>query len=69
MDKLGNGATAQLARWVAGLTHCDLPERTKAVARLAILDTLGCGAYGFVTPWTQAMYQWAQAGEIGRAHV
>lgn len=58
----GNGPTMQLARWVAGLNYRDLPERTRSVVRLAILDTVGCGVYGFVTPWTQAMFQWVKAG-------
>ena len=58
----GNGPTMQLARWVAGLDYRDLPERTRSVVRLAILDTVGCGIYGFVTPWTQAMFQWVKAG-------
>ncbi len=60
--KLGQGATMQVARWVAGLTHKDLPTRTKDVVRLAILDTVGCGVYGYQTPWTQALLKWAQAG-------
>ena len=59
---LGNGATMQLARWISTLDHKDLPERTRQVVRLAILDTLGCGVYGYATPWTQAMLKWAQAG-------
>lgn len=59
---LGNGATVRLARWVAGLTYRDLPQRTREVARLALLDTLGCGVYGYETPWTQALLKWTQAG-------
>ena len=66
----GNGATLQLARWVAGLNHKDLPERTKTVVRLALLDTVGCGVYGYATPWTQALLRWAQAGGgTGRSRV
>ena len=61
-NKLGQGPTMQLARWIAGLTHKDLPQRTKEVVRLAILDTVGCGVYGFQTPWTQALLKWTQAG-------
>ncbi len=61
-QQLGQGATQQLARWVAGLTYKDLPTRSKEVVRLAILDTVGCGTYGFQTPWTQALLKWAQAG-------
>ncbi len=68
---LGNGATMQLARWISTLAYTDLPERTRHVVRLAILDTVGCGVYGYATPWTQALLQWAQAGggTAGRARV
>ena len=62
---LGNGPTLQLSRWVSTLNHKDLPERTKKVVRLAILDTVGCGVYGYATPWTQALLKWAQAGGGG----
>jgi 2-methylcitrate dehydratase PrpD len=27
-----------------------------------LLDTVGCGVYGYATPWTQALLKWAQAG-------
>ena len=58
----GNTPTMQTSHRVAGLNDRDLPERTRSVVRLAILDTVGCGIYGFVTPWTQAMFQWVKAG-------
>lgn len=61
-DQLGNGPTMQLARWIAGATWADIPERTRAVARLALFDTIGCGTYGYETPWTRALLGWAQAG-------
>ena len=60
--KLGAGPTMQLAEWVSTLTYGDLPARTKAVVRLALLDTVGCGVYGYQTPWTLALLKWAQAG-------
>jgi 2-methylcitrate dehydratase PrpD len=60
--KLGNGATMQLARWVSALTYSELPDRTKNAVRLALLDTLGCGVYGYETPWTRILLQWVQAG-------
>lgn len=63
----GNGATLQLARWIAALRYNDLPARTKDVVRLALLDTVGCGVYGYATPWTQALLKWAQAGG-GKGH-
>jgi 2-methylcitrate dehydratase PrpD len=66
----GNGATLQLARWIAALNYKDLPERTKHVVRLALLDTVGCGVYGYATPWTQVLLKWAQAsGGKGRSRV
>ena len=60
--QLGNGPTMQLAQWISTLTYGDLPARTKAVVRLALLDTVGCGVYGYQTPWTLALLKWAQAG-------
>ena len=63
------GATLRLARWVAGLTYKDLPARTRDVVRLAIFDTVGCGVYGFQTPWTQALLKWAQAGGAAGARM
>ncbi len=64
------GVTLQLARWIAGLTYKDLPARARDVVRLAIFDTVGCGVYGYQTPWTQALLKWAQAsGGKGRARV
>jgi len=56
-----------LARWVSGLAYAKLPERTRAVVRLALLDTIGCGVHGFDTPWTRAILEWARAGGGGRA--
>jgi 2-methylcitrate dehydratase PrpD len=56
------GDTMALSRWIAGLQYADLPERTREVIRLALLDTLGCGVYGFETAWTQMLLQWARAG-------
>jgi len=61
-QQLGNGPTLQLARWISNLKWADLPERTKAVARLALFDTVGCGTYGYETAWTQALLGWAQVG-------
>lgn len=65
-QRYGNGATMQLARWIAGLNYQDVPERTRAVVRPVLLDTLGCGIYGYATPWTQAILQWAQAGAAAK---
>ena len=57
--------TRELAGWIAGLRHADLPERTRQVVRCAILDTAGCGLYGYRTPWAQMLLKWAQGGGIG----
>jgi len=55
-------ATRELASWVSGLKYADLPPRTREVVRCALLDTLGCGVYGYVTPWARTLLQWARAG-------
>lgn len=54
--------TRELANWIAHLRHEDVPERTRRVVRCAILDTLGCGVYGYSTPWAKLLLQWARAG-------
>ena len=55
-------ATREVADWIRGLRYEDLPQRTREVVRCAILDTLGCGVYGYETPWAQMLLQWARAG-------
>jgi 2-methylcitrate dehydratase PrpD len=54
--------TRQLADWISGLRYAQVPARTREVMRIAILDTLGCGIYGFGTPWADAVLRWARAG-------
>lgn len=54
--------TREVAGWVAALRSGDLPDRTKEVARCALLDTVGCGVYGFNTPWAKMLLSWARAG-------
>jgi 2-methylcitrate dehydratase PrpD len=54
--------TLEVAEWVARLSYSDLPERTKTVVRCALLDTIGCGVYGFNTPWAGMLLSWARAG-------
>jgi len=56
------GATIELARWISTLKYVDLPVRTREVVRLALLDTVGAGVYGFETPWTKTLLEWVQAG-------
>ena len=57
--------TREVASWVAALRYGDLPDRTKEVARCALLDTVGCGVYGFNTPWAKMLLSWARAGGAG----
>ncbi len=54
--------TREVASWITNLRHADLPERTRQVVRCAILDTAGCGVYGYSTPWAQMLLKWAQSG-------
>ncbi|MGH8641656.1 MAG: MmgE/PrpD family protein, partial [Burkholderiales bacterium] len=56
-----NAPTRELAGWISRLRYADLPPRTTAVVRLALLDTLGCGVYGHSTPWARTLLQWARA--------
>lgn len=53
--------TRELASWVAHLRYSDVPSRTREVIRLALFDTLGCGVYGYATPWAKMLLQWARA--------
>jgi len=57
-----NAPTRELAAWVSHLRYPDLSERTTETIRLALLDTLGCGTYGYVTPWAKTLLKWARAG-------
>ncbi len=63
--------TRELANWIAGLRYEDLPQRTREVVRIAILDTVGAGVYGYSTPWAQMLLAWAKRGaaSAGEAHV
>ncbi len=54
--------TRELAAWVSRLRYPDLPARTREVVRVLLLDTLGCGVYGYATPWAKTLLQWARAG-------
>jgi 2-methylcitrate dehydratase PrpD len=57
--------TREVANWVATLTYDDLPQRTREVVRIAILDTIGAGVYGYCTPWAQMLLTWARRGTTG----
>ena len=58
--------TRELAAWISGLKYEDIPQRTREVVRIAILDTLGCGVYGYSTPWADMMLRWARTGGAGK---
>ena len=55
-------ATRHLASWISQLDYEDLPQRTREVVRSALLDTIGCGVYGYKTPWAQMLLAWARGG-------
>lgn len=56
------GPTREIASWISNLRYEDLPQRTREVVRCALLDTLGCGVYGYSTPWAKMLLAWARAG-------
>jgi len=65
-DRRAIGApTRELADWISSLRYEDVPPRTREVARIAILDTLGCGIYGWNTPWATTLLKWARSGGSG----
>jgi 2-methylcitrate dehydratase PrpD len=65
-DSTARGPTRELARWVSALGYRDLSSRTKEVVRMLLLDTLGCGVYGYATPWAKTLLDWAKAGAPAR---
>ncbi len=66
-DRRAAGApTRELAAWISDLKYEDVPARTREVARIAILDTLGCGLYGWSTPWADMVLRWARTGSGGK---
>jgi 2-methylcitrate dehydratase PrpD len=58
--------TRELARWVSSLKYSDLPPRSREVVRILLLDSVGCGLYGYATPWAKMLLQWARAGAPAR---
>ncbi|MFO0254183.1 MAG: MmgE/PrpD family protein [Betaproteobacteria bacterium] len=65
-DRRAIGApTRELADWISSLRYEYVPPRTREVARIAILDTLGCGLYGWNTPWATTLLKWARSGGSG----
>lgn len=61
--------TRELARWIASLRYEDLPQRTREVVRISLLDTLGAAIYGHSTPWAQMLLAWTRRGQGSEARV
>ena len=61
------GTTREIATWVSGLRHKDIPDHVRQALRLLALDTVGAALIGMVQPWTQAIRAWALAGAPGPA--
>ncbi len=61
-----NAPTRELAGWISRLRYADLPPRTREVVRILLLDSVGCGVYGYATPWAKMLLQWAKAGAAAR---
>ena len=53
------GTTLTLAKFIAELKREDIPESTRSVAVKALIDGIGCGLYGLLTPWAQLIHQFA----------
>jgi 2-methylcitrate dehydratase PrpD len=62
-----NTPTRELAGWISRLRHADLSPRTREVVRTLLLDTLGCGVYGYETPWAAKLLEWARVGTPKKA--
>lgn len=62
------GPTLDLAGWIAGLAPDAIPERSRAVIRHAVLDTLACALHGRELEWTRIAARWAR-GAAGPATV
>ena len=62
-----NTPTRELAGWISRLRHADLTPRTREVVRTLLLDTLGCGVYGYETPWAATLLKWARVGAPAKA--
>ncbi len=52
--------TKRLAEFVSGLRFQDLPATVVERLKWSVLDTLGCGIYGSVTPWGQMIADYAR---------
>jgi 2-methylcitrate dehydratase PrpD len=59
--------TADVARFIRGLGHSDVPQRIRDPLSQSISDTIGCGLLGTTTPFsklvTDYVKEWKTAGE------
>jgi len=60
------GPTATLAEFVAGLRFEDIPAPVVEHAKLAVLDTVGCGLFGSQLPWAKILRETIQTHDRGR---
>lgn len=51
--------SSALAEFVSGLRFERLPERVIERLKWCVLDTVGCGVYGFATPWGRIVSEYA----------
>ena len=64
------GATAQLARFAAGLDYDHVPATVIARAKDCLIDALGCVVFGVTLPWTRMLIDFvAQEGGNARASI
>jgi 2-methylcitrate dehydratase PrpD len=54
------GTTRQLAGFIAGLRHGDVPETARRVVRKAFMDAIGCGLHGLTMPWARMIHDFAR---------
>ncbi|MFQ5896123.1 MAG: MmgE/PrpD family protein [Nitrospinota bacterium] len=55
--------TRRVGRFISELRHEGLPEEVRAALRRYFLDALGCGLYGYETPWGRTLSDYvAEAG-------
>jgi len=53
------GTTLALAKFIAGLKSEDIPVSTRSVVVKALIDGIGCGLYGLLTPWAKIIHELA----------
>lgn len=53
------GTTLALARFIAELKPEHIPDSTRAIVTKALIDAIGCGLYGLMTPWGKIIHGFA----------